>query len=150
MPFDCEPHVCTDSPEDGAFFSLPLGDSLIQLPPVIVQHPRCDETCADDVLHAIRLYLPDVDAGCVTVEAPDGITWSLADGTEQDAPIACPADRLGCELAAFDESSNYIVIAVTEPADFARNVVVRAYDEDLCVGVPAADCSSVGCNGAGG
>lgn len=136
---DCSPYVCGG--ED--VFSVGLGVSLVQLPPVVVQHGAC-EACGE-VLYSLRVAMPPIEDGCVVVSAPPGISWDVvSDGA------ACPAEALGCERAAFGPEQAYVHIYATEPADYARDVRIFAYAEDDCVGVPVPDCGNVGCNGSGG
>lgn len=136
--FDCDDDVCS---VDSAW-SVGTDVALVQLPPIVVQYEAC-EACGGG-LYSLRIALPHVDAGCVVVEAPPGIGWDVSSDPEQ----ACATEVLGCERAAFTDPSWLYVFAL-EPADYARDVIVRATADENCVGVPAPTCD-VGCNGAGG
>lgn len=128
---DCDVAVCVG---DEQAITIGLGENLIQLPPVVVAYDAC-ESCPG-VMYALTFMLPNIEDGCVAVEAPPGVTWD----TSAEA-LGCPEEALGCERAPIGPERFFVRVAVNEPSDLPRDVRVIVYKADNCVGVPAPDCS---------
>lgn len=137
-PVDCVADACAGGSSQ---FVIDVGTTIVQLPAVEEQAEACS-ACSGTVLLSLVAALPELEEGCVLVEAPPGVTWDVA-----VAPATCPGgDDLGCERVSFGPDTAYVHIVVHEPASFARDVRIEA-TEGQCAGAPIC---STGCNGAGG